>query len=197
PDTGKTCLLKAMLNLHNGRNDTIPLLLEIAEKTKNLKEFVNAGYTDSYYKGQTALHIAIERRNMYLVNLLVKNGADVHVRAHGEFFQKIKGKTGFYFGELPLSLAACTNQLNIVKYLLENAYHSANIAEQDSMGNTILHALVEIADNTEDNTKFVTKMYNEVLILGASINPTLRLEEIANRRGLTPLTLAAKTGKIQ
>ncbi|XP_007444589.2 transient receptor potential cation channel subfamily V member 1 [Python bivittatus] len=134
---------------------------------------------------------------MYLVNLLVKNGADVHVRAHGEFFQKIKGKTGFYFGELPLSLAACTNQLNIVKYLLENAYHSANIAEQDSMGNTILHALVEIADNTEDNTKFVTKMYNEVLILGASINPTLRLEEIANRRGLTPLTLAAKTGKIQ
>uniref|UniRef100_A0A8C6VCI4 Transient receptor potential cation channel subfamily V member 1 n=1 Tax=Naja naja TaxID=35670 RepID=A0A8C6VCI4_NAJNA len=185
PDTGKTCLLKAMLNLHNGRNDTIPFLLEIAEKTENLLEFVNAGYTDSYYKGQTALHIAIERRNMYLVNLLVKNGADVHARAHGEFFQKIKGKPGFYFGELPLSLAACTNQLNIVKFLLENPYQPANIAAQDSMGNTVLHAL------------FVTKMYNDVLILGASINPTLRLEEIANRRGLTPLTLAAKTGKIQ
>ncbi|XP_032072029.1 transient receptor potential cation channel subfamily V member 1 [Thamnophis elegans] len=197
PDTGKTCLLKAMLNLHNGRNDTIPLLLEIAEKTENLKEFVNAGYTDGYYKGQTALHIAIERRNMYLVNLLVKNGADVHARAHGEFFQKIKGKPGFYFGELPLSLAACTNQLNIVKFLLENPYQPANIAEQDSMGNTVLHALVEIADDTDDNTKFVTKMYNDVLILGASINPTLRLEEVANRRGLTPLTLAAKTGKIQ
>ncbi|XP_060544461.1 transient receptor potential cation channel subfamily V member 1-like [Pantherophis guttatus] len=197
PDTGKTCLLKAMLNLHNGRNDTIPLLLEIAEKTENLEEFVNAGYTDGYYKGQTALHIAIERRNMFLVNLLVKNGADVHARAHGEFFQKIKGKPGFYFGELPLSLAACTNQLNIVKFLLENSYQPANIAEQDSMGNTVLHALVEIADDTEDNTKFVTKMYNDVLILGARINPTLRLEELTNRRGLTPLTLAAKTGKIQ
>uniref|UniRef100_A0A670ZIX7 Transient receptor potential cation channel subfamily V member 1 n=1 Tax=Pseudonaja textilis TaxID=8673 RepID=A0A670ZIX7_PSETE len=197
PDTGKTCLLKAMLNLHNGRNDTIPFLLEIAAKTGNLPEFVNAGYTDSYYKGQTALHIAIERRNMYLVNLLVKNGADVHARAHGEFFQKIKGKPGFYFGELPLSLAACTNQLNIVKFLLENPYQPANIATQDSIGNTVLHALVEIADDTDDNTKFVTKMYNDVLILGASINPTLRLEEIANRRGLTPLTLAAKTGKIQ
>ncbi|XP_026547339.1 transient receptor potential cation channel subfamily V member 1-like, partial [Notechis scutatus] len=197
PDTGKTCLLKAMLNLHNGRNDTIPFLLEIAAKTGNLPEFVNAGYTDSYYKGQTALHIAIERRNMYLVNLLVKNGADIHARAHGEFFQKIKGKPGFYFGELPLSLAACTNQLNIVKFLLENRYQPANIATQDSIGNTVLHALVEIADDTDDNTKFVTKMYNDVLILGASINPTLRLEEIANRRGLTPLTLAAKTGKIQ
>ncbi|XP_042298778.1 transient receptor potential cation channel subfamily V member 1-like isoform X2 [Sceloporus undulatus] len=197
PDTGKTCLLKAMLNLHNGWNDTIPVLLEIAEKTDNLKEFVNAEYTDSYYKGQTALHIAIERRNYYLVELLVKNGADVHAQAHGEFFQKIKGRPGFYFGELPLSLAACTNQLNIAKYLLENPHHPADIATQDSMGNTVLHALVEIADNTEDNTKFVTNVYNEILILGARINPTLKLEEITNHSGLTPLTLAAKTGKIQ
>lgn len=49
--------------------------------------------------GQTALHIAIERRNMYLVKLLVQNGADVHARACGEFFRKIKGKPGFYFGK--------------------------------------------------------------------------------------------------
>uniref|UniRef100_A0A8D0GFJ2 Transient receptor potential cation channel subfamily V member 1 n=1 Tax=Sphenodon punctatus TaxID=8508 RepID=A0A8D0GFJ2_SPHPU len=196
PETGKTCLLKAMLNLHNGKNDTIPLLLEIAEKTGNLTEFVNAEYTDNYYKGQTALHIAIERRNMSLVTLLVKNGADVHTRAHGEFFKKTKGKPGFYFGELPLSLAACTNQFCIVKFLLENPYRPANIAAQDSMGNTVLHALVEIADNTNDNTKFVTKMYNDILILGAKINLTLKLEEITNRRGLNHLTLAAKTGKI-
>uniref|UniRef100_K7GHC9 Transient receptor potential cation channel subfamily V member 1 n=1 Tax=Pelodiscus sinensis TaxID=13735 RepID=K7GHC9_PELSI len=196
PETGKTCLLKAMLNLHDGKNDTIPLLLEIAEKTGNLKELINAEYTDNYYKGQTALHIAIERRNMYLVKLLVQNGADVHARAHGEFFRKIKGKPGFYFGELPLSLAACTNQLAIVKFLLENPYHPANIAAQDSMGNIALHALVEIADNTKDNTKFVTKMYNNILILGAKINPMLKLEEITNKKGLTPLTLAAKKGKI-
>uniref|UniRef100_A0ACB8ECJ1 Transient receptor putative cation channel sub V member 1 n=1 Tax=Sphaerodactylus townsendi TaxID=933632 RepID=A0ACB8ECJ1_9SAUR len=197
PETEKTCLLKAMLNLHRDQNDTIPVLLEIAEKTGNLREFVNSEYKDSYYKGQTALHIAIERRNIYLVKLLVENGADVHARAHGEFFQKTKGRPGFYFGELPLSLAACTNQLNIVKYLLENPYHPADIAAQDSMGNTVLHALVEVADDTEDNTKFVTKMYNDILILGAKMNPTLKLEEITNRRGLAPLTLAAKTGKIR
>uniref|UniRef100_A0A7M4F6R5 Transient receptor potential cation channel subfamily V member 1 n=1 Tax=Crocodylus porosus TaxID=8502 RepID=A0A7M4F6R5_CROPO len=196
PETGKTCLLKAMLNLHEGKNNAIPLLLDIAEKTGNLKEFVNAGYTDNYYKGQTALHIAIERRNMYLVKLLVQNGADVHARAHGEFFRKIKGKPGFYFGELPLSLAACTNQLCIVKFLLENPYQPANIVAEDSMGNTVLHALVEVADNTKDNTKFVTKMYNNILILGAKINPMLKLEELTNKKGLTPLTLAAKTGKI-
>ncbi|XP_030077993.1 transient receptor potential cation channel subfamily V member 1-like [Microcaecilia unicolor] len=196
PETGKTCLLKAMLNLKNGKNNTIPMLLEVAEKTDSLKEFVNAAYTDNYYRGQTALHIAIERRNMYLVELLVQHGADVHAKADGEFFRQAKGRPGFYFGELPLSLAACTNQINIVKYLLQNPYQPARITEQDSMGNTVLHALVEVADNTKENTKFVVQMYNDILILGAKISPTVRLEGILNKKDLTPLTLAAKTGKI-
>ncbi|XP_068939777.1 transient receptor potential cation channel subfamily V member 1 [Petaurus breviceps papuanus] len=196
PETGKTCLLKAMLNLQDGKNDTIPLLLEIARQTGNLGEFVNASYTDSYYKGQTALHIAIERRNMALVTLLVENGADVHAAAHGDFFKKTKGRPGFYFGELPLSLAACTNQLGIVQYLLQNPHQTADIEAKDSVGNTVLHALVEVADNTAENTKFVTSMYNDLLILGTKSRPTLKLEEITNKKGLTPLALAAKSGKI-
>ncbi|XP_041521397.1 transient receptor potential cation channel subfamily V member 1 [Microtus oregoni] len=196
PETGKTCLLKAMLNLHNGQNDTIALLLDVARQTDSLKQFVNASYTDSYYKGQTALHIAIERRNMALVTLLVENGADVQAAANGDFFKKTKGRPGFYFGELPLSLAACTNQLAIVKFLLQNSWQQADISAQDSVGNTVLHALVEVADNTADNTKFVTNMYNEILILGAKLHPTLKLEELTNKKGLTPLALAASTGKI-
>ncbi|XP_072604082.1 transient receptor potential cation channel subfamily V member 1 isoform X2 [Vulpes vulpes] len=149
PETGKTCLLKAMLNLHDGQNDTIPLLLEIARQTDSLKELVNASYTDSYYKG-----------------------------------------------ELPLSLAACTNQLGIVKFLLQNSWQPADISARDSVGNTVLHALVEVADNTADNTKFVTSMYNEILILGAKLHPTLKLEGLTNKKGLTPLALAARSGKI-
>ncbi|XP_041582004.1 transient receptor potential cation channel subfamily V member 1 isoform X3 [Vulpes lagopus] len=196
PETGKTCLLKAMLNLHDGQNDTIPLLLEIARQTDSLKELVNASYTDSYYKGQTALHIAIERRNMALVTLLVENGADVQAAANGDFFKKTKGRPGFYFGELPLSLAACTNQLGIVKFLLQNSWQPADISARDSVGNTVLHALVEVADNTADNTKFVTSMYNEILILGAKLHPTLKLEGLTNKKGLTPLALAARSGKI-
>ncbi|XP_055983699.1 transient receptor potential cation channel subfamily V member 1 [Sorex fumeus] len=196
PETGKTCLLKAMLNLHDGQNDTIPLLLEIARQTNSLKEFVNASYTDSYYRGQTALHIAIERRNMALVTLLVENGADVQAAANGDFFKQTKGRPGFYFGELPLSLAACTNQLGIVKFLLQNSWQRADISAKDSVGNTVLHALVEVADNTADNTKFVTSMYNEILILGAKLHPTLKLEELTNKKGLTPLSLAARSGKI-
>lgn len=41
-----------MLNLHDGQNSTIPLLLEIARQTDSLSELVNASYTDSYYKGE-------------------------------------------------------------------------------------------------------------------------------------------------
>lgn len=50
---GKTALLKALLNLRQGENDTIEQLLDIAEKMGDLKNFINAAYTDNYYKGQS------------------------------------------------------------------------------------------------------------------------------------------------
>lgn len=56
PSTGKTCLLKALLNLYGGRNDTIPLLLDIAEQTENLYEFVNTPFRDLYYRGKEKTH---------------------------------------------------------------------------------------------------------------------------------------------
>nr|XP_033777317.1 transient receptor potential cation channel subfamily V member 1-like isoform X2 [Geotrypetes seraphini]XP_033777318.1 transient receptor potential cation channel subfamily V member 1-like isoform X2 [Geotrypetes seraphini] len=197
PSTGKTCLLKAMLNLKNGGNKTIPLLLDIAKQTDNLNELVNSSYTDQHYRGQSALHIAVERRNLDLVKLLMKNKADVHAKADGDFFRKKKKGIGFYFGELPLSLAACTNQPNIVNYLLDNPYRKADLTAKDSEGNTVLHALVMVADDTEDNTRFVIRMYDDILMTAAKSSPTLKLEEITNWKGLTPLKLAAKTGKIK
>ncbi|XP_063811906.1 transient receptor potential cation channel subfamily V member 1-like isoform X2 [Pseudophryne corroboree] len=197
PDTGKTCLLKAMWNLENGMNKTIPVLLDAARKTGNLKELVNAAYTNDYYRGQTALHIAIEKRNFDLVKLLMENKADVDAKANGVFFQKKRKGVSFYFGELPLSLAACTNQTNIVNYLLNNPYRNAELKTPDSHGNTVLHALVVVADDTEENTEIITKMYDDILKKSVKINPQLKLEEIANHEGLTPLKLAAKTGKTE
>ncbi|XP_066551846.1 transient receptor potential cation channel subfamily V member 1 isoform X2 [Amia ocellicauda] len=195
PRNGKTALLKALLNMKDGRNKTIEVLLNIAEQTDNLKDFINAVYIDSYYKGQSALHVAIERRSMYFVQLLVQKGANVHARACGKFFQLNKGP-GFYFGELPLSLAACTNQLDIVSFLMDNPHQKVNVMEKDSMGNTVLHALVVVADNTPENTKFVTRMYDEILIRAAKLHPEIKLENSTNNKGLTPLKLAARTGKI-
>ncbi|RXN23534.1 transient receptor potential cation channel subfamily V member 1-like protein [Labeo rohita] len=193
---GKTALLKALLNLKEGENDTIEHLLEIAEKTGDLKNFVNAAYTDSYYKGQTALHVAIEQRSAKFVEMLVKKGADVHAKACGKFFQPNQ-KTCFYFGELPLSLAACTNQPKIVDFLMDNPYQAVDDRKTDSHGNTVLHALVSIADNSPQNTEFVTAMYDHILIKSDQLHPKIKLEEIENKERLTPLKLAAKTGKVE
>lgn len=45
---------KALLNLSGGKNDTIPLLLDIAEKTGNMREFINSPFRDVYYRGRGA-----------------------------------------------------------------------------------------------------------------------------------------------
>uniref|UniRef100_A0A8D3D2I7 Transient receptor potential cation channel, subfamily V, member 4 n=1 Tax=Scophthalmus maximus TaxID=52904 RepID=A0A8D3D2I7_SCOMX len=149
PSTGKTCLPKALLNLYSGQNDTIPLLVDIAEKTGNLREFINSPFRDLFYRG-----------------------------------------------ELPLSLAACTNQPDIVHYLTENPHKKADLRRQDSRGNTVLHALVHIADNTKDNTRFLTKMYDLLLIKSAKLYPECSLETVLNSDDMSPLMMAAKLGKI-
>ncbi|XP_028321196.1 transient receptor potential cation channel subfamily V member 1-like [Gouania willdenowi] len=194
---GKTALLKALLNLKNGKNDTIEVLMDIAEKTGDLQSLINASYTDPFYKGQTALHVAIERRSFDHVQLLVQKGADVQAKANGKFFQRHKG-LGFYFGELPLSLAACTNQPEIVAFLMDNPHRRADVTDKDSQGNTVLHTLVIIADNTQENTDMIANVYDEILIRHHKLQKKKQvdLERIENNRGLIPLKLAAKLGKI-
>ncbi|XP_048848504.1 transient receptor potential cation channel subfamily V member 4 [Brienomyrus brachyistius] len=196
PSTGKTCLPKALLNLYGGRNDTIPLLVDIADQMGNLREFINTPFRDVYYRGQTALHIAIERRCKQYVELLVEKGADVHAQARGRFFQPRDEGGYFYFGELPLSLAACTNQPEMVHYLTENPHKKADLRRQDSRGNTVLHALVHIADNTRDNTRFLTKMYDLLLVKTVKLHPDCNMERVLNNDAMSPLMMAAKLGKI-
>lgn len=95
-----------------------------------------------------------------------------------------------------MSLAACTNQPDIVDFLMNNPYQAVDVRERDSHGNTVLHALVSIADNSPENTEFVIAMYDHILIKADKLHPKIKLEEIENNKGLIPLTLAAKTGKL-
>lgn len=60
----------------------------------------------------------------------------------------------------------------------------------------MLHALVHIADNTRDNTRFLTKMYDLLLIKSAKLYPDCDLEKVFNCDGMSPLMMAAKLGKI-
>lgn len=81
-------------------------------------------------------------------------------------------------------------------YLTENPHKKADLRRQDSRGNTVLHALVHIADNTKDNTRFLTKMYDLLLIKCAKLYPDCSLETVLNNDGMSPLMMAAKLGKI-
>ncbi|XP_007894728.2 transient receptor potential cation channel subfamily V member 3 isoform X1 [Callorhinchus milii] len=191
PRTGKTCLMKALLNLNDNTQEMVEKLISFAEASDSLEQLINAEYTDREYKGQTALHIAIERRCKTIVQLLVEKGADINAKAQGRFFKPKKLKHGFYFGELPLSLAACTNQPDIVTLLMASG--RTDVRAQDAWGNCILHALVTVADDSEDNTTFVTEMYDMILMSSQDHN----LEGICNLRGLNPLQLAAKLGKFK
>lgn len=85
----------------------------------------------------------------------------------------------------------------MVTYLLENPNQPASLQATDSLGNTVLHALVMIADNSAENSALVIRMYDGLLQAGARLCPTVQLEDIPNLQGLTPLKLAAKEGKIE
>lgn len=80
---------------------------------------------------------------------------------------------------------------------MENPHRQADVADQDSRGNTVLHTLVVIADDTTDNTDMIAGIYDQILIQHfKSEAKTVPLEAIENNQGLTPLKLAAKLGKI-
>ncbi|XP_019490204.1 PREDICTED: transient receptor potential cation channel subfamily V member 3 [Hipposideros armiger] len=141
--------------------------------------------------GQTALNIAIERRQGDLTALLIAAGADVNAHAKGVFFNPKYQHEGFYFGETPLALAACTNQPEIVQLLMEN--EQTDITSQDSRGNNILHALVTVAEDFKKQNDFVKRMYDMILLRSGN----WELETMRNNDGLTPLQLAAKMGKAE
>ncbi|XP_075761230.1 transient receptor potential cation channel subfamily V member 1-like [Pelodiscus sinensis] len=204
-ETGKTCLMKALLNPMNNSPETteeiVTSLIDCAKGSGCLKKLLDASFTATEYEGQTALHIAIEKRLDRIVKLLVENGADVHIQAKGTFFQPLTCRDDcFYFGEYPLSQAACTNQPKLVEFLLDKV---SNPYAQDSLGNTVLHALVMVADDSEENTAFVTEIYDQILkasekkCIETRNESKKNLEKILNKEGLTPLQLAATYGKIK
>ncbi|CAM4574680.1 unnamed protein product [Lepidochelys kempii] len=190
-DTGKTCLMKALLNINQNTNEIVKMLLSFGEENSFLERLINAEYTEEAYKGQTALNIAIERRQYDIAQTLIEKGADVNAHSQGVFFNPKHKHEGFYFGETPLALAACTNQPDIVQLLMDN--RRTDITSQDSRGNNILHALVTVAEDFKTQNDFVIRMYDMILLKSKSRT----LETMKNKDGLTPLQLAAKSGKLE
>ncbi|XP_077336386.1 transient receptor potential cation channel subfamily V member 3-like isoform X2 [Lithobates pipiens] len=190
-DTGKTCLMKALLNINSNTPEIVRILVSFSEDNGFWDQFINAEYTEENYKGQTALHIAIERRQFEIVKYLIAKGAKINVQATGLFFNPVDKNNGFYFGETPLALAACTNQPEIVELLMNDS--QTNVSMQDSLGNTVLHALVTASEGSEAHNTFIINMYDKIIRKCKNKS----LEDIRNKNGLSPMQLAATTGKLE
>ncbi|XP_044908848.1 transient receptor potential cation channel subfamily V member 5 [Felis catus] len=137
------------------------------------------------FVGQTALHIAIVNQNVNLVRALLAHGASVSARATGMAFRH-SPRNLIYFGEHPLSFAACVGSEEMVRLLIE---HGADIRAQDSLGNTVLHILV-----LQPNKTFACQMYNLLLSYDGRRDHLQSLDLVPNHQGLTPFKLAGVEG---
>ncbi|XP_078294569.1 transient receptor potential cation channel subfamily V member 6 isoform X1 [Panthera onca] len=148
-------------------------------------ELVFEPMTSELYEGQTALHIAIVNQNVNLVRALLAHGASVSARATGTAFRR-SPRNLIYFGEHPLSFAACVGSEEMVRLLIE---HGADIRAQDSLGNTVLHILV-----LQPNKTFACQMYNLLLSYDGRRDHLQSLDLVPNHQGLTPFKLAGVEG---
>ncbi|XP_004714063.1 transient receptor potential cation channel subfamily V member 5 [Echinops telfairi] len=149
-------------------------------------ELVREPMISELYEGQTALHIAIVNQNVNLVRALLAHGASVSARATGTAFCR-SPRNLIYFGEHPLSFAACVGSEEIVRLLIENG---ADLRAQDALGNTVLHILT-----LQPNKTFACQMYNLLLSHdGRGGDPLQSLDLVPNHQGLTPFKLAGVEG---
>ncbi|XP_020934557.1 transient receptor potential cation channel subfamily V member 6 [Sus scrofa] len=148
-------------------------------------ELVKEPVTCELCEGQTALHIAIMNQNMNLVKALLTHGASVSARVTGLKF-RLSPQNLIYFGEYPLSFAACMGSEEMVRLLID---HGADIRAQDSLGNTVLHILV-----LQPNKTFACQMYNLLLSYDGRGDHLQSLELVPNHEGLTPFKLAGVEG---
>ncbi|RWS03524.1 transient receptor potential cation channel subfamily V member 5-like protein, partial [Dinothrombium tinctorium] len=168
---------------------------ELARRLVRLfPKMVNDIYIGDEYYGEAPLHMAIVNEDTSMVKFLLDHGADLNKRAIGNYFcpddlkdaridclehewYDVPVETNyfghFYWGEYPLSFAACLELPDCYRLLLAKG---ANPNLQDTHGNTVLH-----------NTVIVDKlnMFSLAYELGAELR-------VRNRQNLTPLALAAK-----
>jgi hypothetical protein len=123
-----------------------------------------------------------------MIRCLVENADDktklLQERATGEFF---RDGQHCYFGEFPLFFAASTGQFEIFEYLVAQG---TDLYSRDVNGNTILHMLV-IHD------KFELYVKVDAMIKAVKNNPLFVGGSPVNKKGYTPLSLAASVGRNQ
>ncbi|XP_050701806.1 transient receptor potential cation channel subfamily V member 5-like [Eriocheir sinensis] len=184
---GESVLHLCVLNATSVHNDLAKRLI------RHFPNLINDIYLCDEYYGENVLHIAIVNEDPAMVKFLLDNGANYHERCLGNFMCAEDQKTSrmdslehewvdlcqqtnyegyVYWGEYPLSFAACLGQEECYRLILAKG---ANPDLQDTNGNTVTHMMV-IYDKMD--------MFDMCFEAGATIS-------IRNRQGLIPLSLAA------
>nr|CAD7571207.1 unnamed protein product [Timema californicum] len=190
---GETILHLCLLNATSIHADLAKRLLKFYPK------LINDIYMSDEYYGESVLHVAIVNEDPSMVKFLLDSGADFHERCFGNFMSPEDQKASrsdsqdhewinvtpdtnydgyVYWGEYPLSFAACLGQEECYRLILARG---ANPDNQDTNGNTVLHMLVIYQ-------KLVT--FDMAYEVGASLS-------VRNMLNLTPLTLSAKLARIE
>ncbi|CAM4838806.1 unnamed protein product [Rotaria magnacalcarata] len=160
-------------------------------------------YNKPSYYGENILHLAIVKREANMVNWLLSHASLepykdelLRARATGDFF-KIGQPS--YYGETPLGFACCTNQWNMVEILLK---HGADMDSMDNNDNTVLHMLV-ICNLPDMYAKFKARWIerqaakDKKKTIKSETSELPKLWNRLNKDGLTPLTLAANSGRVK
>ncbi|KAG6455589.1 hypothetical protein O3G_MSEX009288 [Manduca sexta] len=190
---GETILHLCLLNATS-------LLAHLAKRLLRFyPKMINDIYIGEEYYGESVLHIAIVNEDPTMTKFLLDAGADYHERCYGNFMcpedqkasrtdsldhewvnlQPDTNYNGYvYWGEYPLSFAACLGQEECYRLILARG---ADPDKQDTNGNTVLHMLVIYEK---------VSTFDMAYEVGASLN-------IRNVQNLTPLTLAAKLARTE
>ncbi|KAL0276082.1 UNVERIFIED_CONTAM: hypothetical protein PYX00_003742 [Menopon gallinae] len=190
---GETCLHLCMLNATSIHADLAKRLLRFYPK------LINDIYMGDEYYGESVLHIAIVNEDPAMVKFILDSGGNFHERCFGNFmcpedqkatrydsldheYVNVSPETNYegyvYWGEYPLSFAACLGQEESFRLMLAKG---ANPDNQDTNGNTALHMLVI-------HNKL--NMFDVAYEVGADLS-------LKNLKCLTPLTLAATLARVE
>ncbi|KAG4078966.1 hypothetical protein HA402_010918 [Bradysia odoriphaga] len=189
---GESILHLCLLNATSLHADLAKRLLRFYPK------LINDIYMSDEYYGENTLHIAIVNEDPSMVKYLLDAGADVNERCFGAFMSPEDQKPSrsdsqehewvdvnpnttydgyVYWGEYPLSFAACLGQEECYRLVLAKG---ADPDAQDTNGNTVLHMLVIYEKN---------ETFDMAYEVGSSLG-------IRNVQNMTPLTLAARLGRV-
>ena len=98
----------------------------------------------------------------------------------------VSGSISVLQPSLPIAMAALSGNLELIELLLENG---ADLQQTDARGNNILHCLVLL---THEQRRLAYSMFRKVLASVASLDDKRALALAENKRGHTPLDLAAQ-----